>query len=136
MDLLIKLFADILGGVLNALGGFHWLFCRRFILPFVIGVSASIVAHAWWLGIAVLPAMGTLCLGYPSGANWGRGFWLFIQAVAFGLGITALGHLTWFVFIPYAIGAGVLGGLYKNIEQVLGDFITGCYLSGIIFFVR
>ena len=144
MPLLI-LVSDFIGGVLDALGGYHWLFARRFILPFVLGAIASVsgCVHAgnlseWWIGFLCLPAMGTMTLGYPSGDNWGRGLWLFIQAIALGIGLTVFHHImwSWFVFVPYVILAGALGGIYKNWKQTVGDFVTGTYLGTILFFVR
>lgn len=132
----IEIISDILAGVLDALGGWHWLFARRFIMPFVLGVVISIVSHTWWLGLTVLPVMGTLTLGYFSGKNWGRGLWLFLQAVVIGLGCFLLHHLAWYFYIPYIVGAGVLGGIYKNWQQKIGDLITGGYLGLIVFLVR
>jgi hypothetical protein len=67
----IKLITILLAGALNSLGGFHWLFCRRFIMPFILGVSVSVICHTWWLGITVLPVMGTLCMGYFGTGNAG-----------------------------------------------------------------
>ncbi len=96
----------------------------------------SLTTHIWWTGIFVLPVIGTLCLGYFSGNNWGRALWLFIQAVVIGLGCLLTGHLNWYFYIPYIIGAGVLGGLYKNWKQYIGDFIAGSYLGLIVLFVR
>jgi len=77
----------------------------------------------------VLPAIGTLCLGYFNGKNWGRALWLFVQAIALSTGLLIFHHLMWWIFIPYIIGAGILGGMYKNWPQVIGDAITGVYLS-------
>jgi hypothetical protein len=142
---LLILLSDLIGGILDALGGYHWLFARRYIMPFLFGVVASVSAviyehnlSSWWIGILVLPAMGTMTLGYPNGKNSGRGLWLFIQAVALSLGLTIFHHIlwTWFVFIPYVVLAGVLGGIYKNWKQTVGDFVTGTYLGCILWFVR
>lgn len=143
-------------GILDALGGFHWLFARRYILPFLMGLSASIIAcltehslHNFWIGFMCLPCMGTFSLGYPKGGlagNSGRGLWLFIQAVALSLGLAITQHLglpadwlhvnSWFIFTPYIILAGVLGGVYKNWLQTVGDFITGTYLGLLLIFIR
>lgn len=136
--ILIKLLTDLTCGVLNSLGGFCWLPARRFIMPFVIGVSFFLITHIWWTLFLPLPAMGTLCLGYSKDGNSGRGLWLFIQAGALSLGITLTGHIfySWICFIPYVVLAGVLGGIYKNWPQTIGDLITGCYLGSILFLVR
>jgi hypothetical protein len=134
--LMVKLAIDVACGMLDSLGGFHWLFCRRYIMPAVIAVAVSYFSHVWWLGVLCLPSMGTLCIGYPSGSNWGRGLWLFIQAIALSLGCVLLGHLAWWIAVPYIVGAGFLGGIYKNWPQVVGDFLTGFYLSIFIFFIH
>ena len=151
--------ADLIDGVLDALGGIHWLFARRYIMVFLMGVTVSVAAcltHGignWWLGFLVLPAMGTFTLGYPSGQNWGRGLWLFIQAIALSLGLAVLGHLgiywdflnvhvhlvgrlaCWITFSIFVVLAGLLGGIYKNWYAPLGDLVTGCYLGLLSFFV-
>ena len=126
---LIKLLTDFICGALDSLGGYHWLFCRRFIMPSVLAVCSSLVCGVWWIGILCLPACGTRCLGYFSGQNWGRALWLFTQAVALSIGLLLFHHLAWYFFVPYIVGAGIRGGIYKNWYQPVGDFITGFYLS-------
>lgn len=132
----IKIIVDLICGALNAWGGYSWHNARRFIMPSVISVMVSFQTHTWYTGFMVLPVMGTLCLGYFSGKNWGRALWLFLQAVVIGLGLTITGHISWVYYIPYIIGAGILGGIYKNWNQIIGDFITGTYLGFVIFIVR
>lgn len=136
--IILEIIADIVAGVLDSLGGFHWLFARRYIMPFILGVCISIISHTWWLGLTILPVMGTLCLGYKNfgTGNFSRAMWLFVQAVVIGLGVTITGHLHWYFYVPYIIGAGVLGGVYKNWKQQIGDLVTGCWLGIIVFFVR
>jgi len=132
----IKAMIDAICGALNAAGGYHWLFCRRFIMPAVIAVSVSFLSGVWWLGACCLPTMGTLCLGYGKIGNWFRGIWMAIQAVALSLGTASLGHLSWWIFGPYVVGALVLGWIYISWEQLLGDFIAGFYLSSFIWFIH
>lgn len=133
---MINIFIDVLAGTLNALGGYHWLFCRRFIMPVVIGVAVSIAAHTWWLGFICLGAMGTLCIGYSGRGNAWRAFWIFLQAVVLSVFVMLLGHLAWYFFAPYIVLGGVLGGLYRHWDQVIGDFVTGFYLSSFIWLVH
>lgn len=133
--ILEKIIVILACGALNSWGGFSWHDARRFIMPVVLAVTASFLTHIWWSGFLVLPVIGTLCLGYFSDKNWGRGLWLFLQAVMIGLGLTITGHIYWFIYVPYVIGAGILGGIYKNWWQPLGDFITGCYLGLIVLFI-
>ncbi len=132
----IKIIIDICCGALDAWGGYSWHNARRFIMPCLIAISVSTITGVWWLGLTVLPVMGTLCLGYFSGQNWGRALWLFTQAMVISLPLLVLSHLQWYWFVPYVIGAGLLGGLYKNWKQVYGDFITGCWLGLIVLMVK
>ena len=132
----IKILVDIICGALNSWGGYDFLAARRFIMPVVLGVCSSIVCGVWWVGILCLPACGTLCLGYFSGQNWGRALWLFVQAIALSAGLLLTGHLVWYLFFVYIIIAGVLGGIYKNWKQPIGDLITGIYLSLFIWGIR
>lgn len=132
----IKIAIDLACGALNALGGWHILWMRRYMMPILMGASISFTTHIWWIGFTCLPAIGTLSLGYSKDGNAGRGLWLFIQAVSLSLGCLLLGHFYWFLFVPYIVGAGILGGIYKNWPQIVGDAITGTYLGAFIFFVR
>lgn len=112
-------------------------------MPLLLGGEAGLIAWEqkkkdWWAGLLVLPVIGTLCLGYFSDKNWGRALWLFLQAAVAGLGLALTHHLfgDWVTYAVYIVGAGVLGGTYKNWWQPWGDFIAGMYLASILFFVR
>lgn len=128
--------ADMAAGLLDALGGYHWLFARRFILPFALGVVMSIITGTWWLGLTILPAMVTLSLGYFGQGNFGRALWLVLQAFTMGFGCLITHHLAWYVYLPYLAGAGLLGGLYRNWKQPVGDLVTGLWLGSMVFFVH
>ena len=134
--LIAKLIIDGISGILNALGGYHWLFCRRFIMPCVIALGVSIGSGIWWLGFTVLPVMGTMCLAYFGGKFWGRGLWLALQATVIGAGSLVLGHLAWWFYVPYIGGALLLAGFLYDLEQLIGDFIYGFWLAVIIFLVH
>lgn len=131
-----KIAVSLLCGILDAWGGHNFLPARRFIMPVMLGVSISIVCNVWWLGFVVLPVIGTLCLGYFDPGNAGRALWLFLQAVNIGLGLVFTGHLAWYWFLGYIVIAGILGGIYKNWKQIIGDIVTGSWLGAVIFFVR
>ena len=132
----LELFIMLSCGALNAWGGYSWHNARRFIMPIVLGYGISIVTNAWWLGLLILPVMGTLCLGYFSDKNWGRALWIFLQAFVIGIGLLMTEHLIWYYFLAYVVIAGVVGGLYKNLKQIYGDFFIGTYLGCIILLVR
>lgn len=136
MMLAIKALIDMACGALNAWGGYSWHNARRFIMPCVIAAGVSIATGVWWLGLTILPAMGTLCLGYFGPKFWGRGLWLALQATVIGAGSLALGHLTWFLYAPYIVGALLLAGFLYSIEQVIGDAIFGCWLGAVVFLVH
>ena len=131
-----QLFIQVCCGALNAWGGYSWHNARRFLMPSLLCVSICIILHSWWLGVLVLPAMGTLCLGYGKDGNFGRALWIGMQCVALGLGLVLFQHLLWWLFLPYVLLGCVLGGLYKNWQQVIGDVITGCYMGLIVFLVH
>jgi len=134
--LLFKIILDVICGVLNAIGGYCWHNARRYLMPVVIAIGVSLSTGVLWAGLMVIPVMGTLCLGYFGKGFLGRGAWLLLQALVIGLGLFLTHHIGWYFYIPYVIGAGVLGGLLYNIEQVVGDFIFGSWLGLIVFLVH
>lgn len=127
--ILFQLFIMIVCGALNALGGYHWLFCRRYIMPFVLAIGFFIVTQNVWVGLTVLPVIGTLCLGYFGNGFWGRGSWLALQAFVIGLGAFVTGHLVWFLYAPNVLLALLAGGFLYNISQIEGDVFFGLILS-------
>jgi hypothetical protein len=134
--LIFKIIIYAVGGVFNSWGGYNFLAARRFIWPFAVGGAVSIITVTWWLGLLCLPSMGTLCLGYFKGDNFGHGLRWLLCGIAMWLGVTILGHLSWFIFIPHVILCGVLCGFSKNWNQRIGDAICGCFLTLPILFVR
>lgn len=134
--LILKLLSDLVCGGLNALGGWRILWMRRYLMPVVIAVTLSIVSHTWWLGLTILPVMGTLCLGYFGSGFFGRGLWLLLQASVIGIGATLSAHLPVFYYFLYILGAGILGGTLYNLEQFIADFIFGCWLGTVVFLVH
>jgi hypothetical protein len=134
--MLIKICSDAICAALNAMGGYHWLWMRRFLMPITIGVIVSYITKTYWLGALCLPACGTLCIGYSGRGNAWRGFWLFLQAMALSLGLALLHHIAWMLFIPYVVIAGLLGGIYRNWPQILGDAVNGFFLSTVIWIVH
>lgn len=133
-----KIIVDLICGALFSWGGFSWHNARRFIMPCVIAVMVYFTTHIWWTALMILPVMGTLCLGYKNfgDGSFSRGCWLFVQAVVIGIGLLLTHHLAWYIYIPYIIVAGVLGGTLYNLNQVIGDIIFGCWLGIIVLFVR
>ena len=135
--LIVEKIICILGcAALNAWGGWKWHNSRRSLMPCLIALTISIVTRIWWTGLLVLPVIGTLTLGYFSDKNWGRALWLFVQAVSISIGLLITGHSLWYFVLPYVVLAGVLGGIYKNWNQIIGDSITGAYLALIVLIVR
>ena len=136
MPIVLKLVVDLCCGACDALGGWHILWMRRFLMPSIIGVAFAFATHTWWVVFLPLPAMGTLCIGYGKDGNFGRALWIGLQCVILGLGVTITGHLAWWLYAPYIVLGCVLGGLYRNWNQILGDIVTGCWLGIIVLFVR
>ena len=121
IEIIEKIVICAICGGLNAWGGYNWHNARRFIMPLVLVFGVSLFTHVLWSGLLVLPVVGTLCLGYFSDKNWGRALWVFMQAVMIGLGLYLFGYISAFLYFPYVVGAGILGGNYKNWNQIIGD---------------
>jgi hypothetical protein len=134
--IIFKIIIDLICGALNAWGGYSWHNARRFIMPTMIGLAVAFITSVWWAMFLPLPAMGTLCLGYHSYGNFGRALWIGLQCFALGLGLLLTGHLHWYFYLPYIVGGCVLGGLYRNWQQIIGDICTGCYMGLIIFLIH
>lgn len=132
----LKIFIDSICGVLNAIGGWHILWMRRYLMPVVMATAVSFLVHLWWCGLMMLPVMGTLCIGYGKDGNFGRSLWIGLQCFVLGLGLCITGHLLWYFYLPYVLLGCVFGGIYRNWPQWLGDSITGSYMASIIFLVR
>ncbi len=142
--IVIKLLTIVICAVLNFIGGWKWHNARRYFMPVILGASISLVSHMWWLGLTVLPVMGILSIGYgEKSILWkyltdagARGMWMFLSALAIGLGCVIAGHLAWFIYVPYCILAGVLGATLRNMNEIIGDLLFGAFLASIILFVR
>jgi hypothetical protein len=134
--LILKFFIDAVCGVLFSLGGAGFLWMRRYVMPVVIAITFSIVTHTWWLGILVLPVIGTLCIGYRGGEFLVRGAWMLLQATVIGIGAFLTHHLSWYFYVPYCLGAFVLGGTLYSLYQIIGDFIFGFALALILFLIH
>lgn len=136
--ILMKIGVILLSGILNFIGGWKWHNARRFIMPLLLAVSASLCLHIWWIGLMVLPCIGTLILGYKrfGQGNFSRAMWLFVQFSVCGLGLFLTGHLAWYFYIPYCILGGVLGGTLVNVWQPIGDFIEGACLGSILLWIK
>ena len=137
----LKLILAVTCGVLFSLGGIHWLYCRRFIMPSVLAFEAAFIEwknkdKKWWEGFVVLPVIAILCLAYKDfgSGKFSRGCWLFVVFAVPAAGLVLTGHLFWLYAIPYAIMGGVLGGLLISVWQPLGDFIYG-FAFGLIGFL-
>jgi len=148
--ILIILVVAGVGGLLDAIGGDGALFCRRFIMPFLVagGISTMVYAfhpvwYSWLVGLLVTPAIVTLSFAYKryGEGNFSRAMWLFMNAVVMGLGIFLISTffhahlLTWYFYGWYAITTGVWGGLYSSWEQFLGDWVTGAWLCSLPFYI-
>ena len=149
LDIVVILVVMVLGGLLDAVGGAIIIELRRYAMPVLVCAGVSTITYSffpvwysWLAGLMVLPACGTLTLPYRGDGNFGRGLWLFINAIAFGLFLTLYSiffHvplLVWWMYLIYIVIAGIWGGIYRNWEQFLGDWITGSFgLCSIIFWV-
>ena len=84
-------------------------------MPSLLASSCLWFAHSWF-ALTIILSMGTLVLGYKDfgEGNFARAVWLGIQALVIALRLTITGHIDWFIYIPYIIGAAVLAGILNN----------------------
>ena len=112
---------------------------QRFVMPIILGIGVSITSHTWWMGGTVLLAIAPLCMGYSTygkSNGFDRGIWLFLIAVAAGLGCLLTGHLAWYFYAPYCILSGVWGSTTRNLWNVIIAPLSGALIGSIIFLVH
>lgn len=134
-----KLIIIAICGGLFALGGYSFLPARRFIMPFILAIMASVATNVWWEGLCVLPMIAMLCLGYGNfgSGNFARSVWLGLVALVAGVGLLLTGHLAIYFYGPYVIIAAVLAGIINNrLPQIVGDFIFGSWLATIVLIIH
>ena len=107
-------------------------------MPVILAVAFSVISHTLWLGLLVLPVIGTLCLGYFKIKNQflSRGLWLALQSFMIGIGACVTGHFEWYLFVPSVILAFIAGGLLYDLEQIEGDVIFGVILAMPVFCIH
>jgi hypothetical protein len=83
--------------------------------------------------------MGALILGYkdygPSN-GFDRGAWLFVITVLSGLGPLLFHHLSWVVFFPICIIAGVWGATTRNLNNKFIAPVSGLIIVSFIWFIH
>lgn len=139
MVVLIKIIVEVLCATLKLIGEKWWHNAQRFILPIIYSIGVSLISNCLWLGLTTVPMIGALCLGYKDyGKNdaIARALWLFVICVIAGLVPAILGHLSWFIYIPYIIAAGFIGTLTRNINNSLGAPINGFWIGFPIWFIH
>ena len=137
--LVIKLAIEAIGAMCKLISELWWHNAQRFIMPVCYAISISIVSHTWWLGLTVLPMIGTLCLGYKdfgTSDGFNRGMWLFLIGITAGLGPVLTHHLSWFVFVPYCVICGIWGAITRGLWNVIIAPISGLLLMAMIWFIH
>jgi len=102
-------------------------------------VAVSYDSHAWWLGLTTLPMIAPLCIGYKAygpSDGFDRGMWLFLIAVAAGLGPAFFHHLSWFLYVPICILAGIWGATTRALWNVIIAPISGIIIVSFIWFIH
>lgn len=137
--LILEIVVVLLCGVCKLIGELWWHNAQRYIMPVMLGVTASIVSHVWWLGFCMLPMIGPLVVGYSvygKSDGFDRGMWLFSICFVAGLGLVISQHVVWYFYIPYCILAGIWGGVSRRWWNVVIAPISGMLIGSIILFVR
>lgn len=142
--LTIQLTVIALCAGLKFIGEAFWHNAQRFIMPLVLAAGISYCSHTWWLGLGALLVIADITQGYGPkswlykwlGDAGARGMWLFMAAVLIGIVPCLTHHLMPFIYVLWAIGAGILGATTRNLWNVIIAPITGAWLGLIVFMVR
>lgn len=137
--IIIKLLIELLCIILKVIGEKWWHNAQRFILPIIYSIGVSYFSHCWWLGFTTLPMIAAIDLGYKFYGNKdsvARALWLFVICVVAGLAPTILGHISWFIFIPYIIVSGFIGTLTRNLNNWIEAPICGLWIGFLIWFIH
>lgn len=126
------------------LGGAYWHNARRFIMPFLLTVSALFFCHWEWWNISMISSIGILCLGYGDnswlrkvfGNGWGRGIWGLLVAICLSFPLLLTHNLSIWFLVPYLALNFTLENALKNIPQFIGDPIIGLGFSCIILLIH
>lgn len=152
----VELFIMAVCAALFWWGGYNWHNARRFIMPCVMAVTCTYLAHSWWV-LVQLSVISIFVLGYGEksvlrhcfGDGWGRGVWGVLSAICLSvplfvthhLGLT-FGHLhlgwlfgSCFVGIVYTALNFILENALKKLPQFIADPIIGLAFSSIILLV-
>lgn len=140
----LKLLSIATCGGLYFIGGAFWHNARRFILPVFMAVILCILLRSLWVGFTILPCIGILCCGYGMKSPFrktltdagARGMYLFLTCLTIGLAMLITGHLGWLLLFCYCVGAGILGGVFRNLPIYFGDHLFGAWIGTIVLIVK
>lgn len=140
----INLIVIILCAGCKLIGELWWHNAQRFIMPLILAADIFYSTHVWYLGLSTLLVIADITQGYGPkswmykllGDAGARGMWLFLAAFLIGIGPFLTHHLSWFIYIPYCILAGILGATTRNLWNVIIAPIAGAWLGLIVFIVR
>lgn len=138
MEIAIRLGVLSLCMGLKIIGELWWHNAQRFIMPIIITAGIFYITHSWY-SLTALPMIGALVLGYKDYGKTdsvARALWLFVICVVAWLGQVITGHLAWFIYVPYIIGAGWVGTLTRNINNLIGAPINGFWIGLPILFIH
>lgn len=137
--LMIKIIAISICAILKLVGELWWHNAQRWIMPAILGIAVSLITGVWWLGIAVYPCCIPLDLGYkdygPSD-GFDRGAWLAVICAVAALGCVILGHLVWYLYIPYFVSGGIWGGVTRNWWNVIIAPLSGALIGSLVFLIH
>ena len=141
--MIINLITCLICGCLFSWGGYNWHNARRFMFPLVIAIVCAFNIHSY-LGLLPLSSIPFLCLGYGEkspirhifGDVWGRAIWAGLVSISISVGLLVIGHLAWYLFIPYIVLCSLLESSLRNINQVLSDFVFGLAFASIVFLIH
>ena len=140
---MIKLLIVLICSALFWVGGKWNHNAKRFVMPFILAISALFITHFDWWTLTMLSTMGIFCLGYGEdsplhhifGNGWGRGVWGLLAGLTLSTGLFFSGHLHLYFYLPYLALSFTLENVLKDLNQNLGDPLIGAGFGLILFLI-
>ena len=131
--MIIKLLLILLSSFLNWAGGYHWLWARRFIMPFAIALFIAIKINIWWLFLACGVPM-VICLSLH---DQNRGVWCVLTALGVSFALLVTGHIHWYFWVIYCALNYLIGAILNKNKagQLIEDIVEGAGFASLIFLI-
>ncbi len=131
--MILKLLLIPLCSFLNWAGGYHWLWCRRFVMSFVIAFYCALRIKVWWIFFPIMVPFA-VCLSLH---DQNRGVWCSLDALGASFALLAMGYIHWYFWATYcALNYGIGAIFNKNkAGQLIEDMAEGAGLGSLVLFI-